>query len=579
MKKHFLIFSVLLLSFMHLHAQWTNGGTQISTTADNHHRAFTSAAPNGSYYVCWQATDTTASALSKIRVAHYDSTGSLMPGWTAGGKLTSPAGDHYAPQLITTEDGGVIVTWYGYALGNPRSYIYAQKYNASGAALWNFTNPLMVSTGTIYNHKYPIITNDKHSGAYITWVRYDSTNSASSPDIFLQHIDSIGQVAFGWNLSPVGVAVNAGQREYDPRLALTPDKNSVYVTYAQGLIGNTFLTLKKYDALNGNLSTGWSTNGVTLSPGPNVYPDINHDLWVYADNANNAVVFWVESRSSANGEIYMQQVSPAASPLLAANGILIGGNTSNGIDYLEVQQESDMDFLLAYNNLETFNDVETEKVKGNGTILWHDLANTTGGYSAYPMPVSDGNKGMFVFYKGTGSPDRLFALGVDSLGHLNTGVSWALPGPGFGVVSNNDPFEPNYDLNPIATKKGEAVVSWNRTVAGLFQVFTCDLLRNGNTCTNYPAGVEELSMQKGPILIYPNPFSDELILRILPESHLENANPLLRIYTLDGRLVQEERLHVLTETHISTAQIARGMYFYQVVDGEKIVQNGKIIRN
>src|ERR1700746_821892 len=145
MKKIFIL-SALLTGFNAM-AQWVAGGTQVSFSPDNHQRAFVSAAANKSSYIVWSATDTTSQGLSKVRLSSLDSTGALRTGWMSGGLIISQPGDFYAPQLITSEDGGVIVSWYGYPIGNSYSDIFAQKYSSAGVALWNSGSPVKISSG------------------------------------------------------------------------------------------------------------------------------------------------------------------------------------------------------------------------------------------------------------------------------------------------------------------------------------------------------------------------------------------------------------------------------------------------
>ncbi len=222
MKKLLLCISLFILFFsFKASAQWVTGGTQISFSSDEHHRPFIANTPNGGFYVTWQATDTTSNSYSKIRTSAFDSNGNLLAGWTSGGILASTTGDHYASQIITSEDGGAIVAWYGYPTGSNVSSIFVQKYSVAGIALWNSGNPVQVSAGgSGYQHKYPIIVSDKHNGVYLTWTRWDSIIDFPSQDVFLQRIDNNGHVAAGWNPSGAAVAVHAGVAEYYPHLAL-----------------------------------------------------------------------------------------------------------------------------------------------------------------------------------------------------------------------------------------------------------------------------------------------------------------------------------------------------------------------
>jgi len=312
--------------------------------------------------------------------------------------------------------------------------------------------------------------------------------------------------------------------------------------------------MNKFNASNGALAGGWNSSGLLLSSGPDVYPSINHDLWMYADNSNNAVVFWIESRVSANGECYAQQVSPTGSLLLTSSGVLLAGNNANGIDYLEVKQESDMNFLIAYNNLNTFNDVATMKVKPNATIIWNDTANTHGGYSAYPYPAPDGNKGMYVFYVNTNTY-TLYALGLDSTGTLY--ATWALPGVGFGKITNYDAFNPNYDQNAIGTNKGEAVVAWNKVSSGLYNVFTCNIHPDKSTCSS-PVGIENIAGPTDNYIIYPNPASSKITL-----SGTYEGDKKITIYNVLGQTMLQSSVKGF-ETILDVSTLNSGVYFISV---------------
>ncbi|HXB12828.1 MAG TPA: hypothetical protein VNZ45_12630, partial [Bacteroidia bacterium] len=197
MKRITFILSLIALRSSVCLAQWVSGGTEISFSNSNHHHGFVSAADSDHFYVTWVATDTTSNTNSSVLLGAYDGGGNIRLGWVSGGITISNKGDHYAPQLITSEDEGVIVTWYGWDSTSNYSQIYIQKYSNKGVALWNSGKPVQVSPGKGYDCQYPMLVNDKHNGAYLTWMRYDTNLSASSPDIFLQHIDSTGKVATG----------------------------------------------------------------------------------------------------------------------------------------------------------------------------------------------------------------------------------------------------------------------------------------------------------------------------------------------------------------------------------------------
>jgi type IX secretion system substrate protein len=405
-----------------------------------------------------------------------------------------------------------------------------------------------------------------YKGFYVAWTRFENTITPDSADVFLQHIDSAGNVAIGWNTNGTGVAVTKGVYEYWPKLTMTPDGNSVFVMYASGLIGATSLIINKYNTSNGNLAAGWSTNGVTVSSGPDVYISVNHDMALYSDNSNNALAIWVESVYSGNGEIYMQQISPTGALLLnGGNERYLFGDTTggdNGVDYVEVLQEKDKDLLIAYNNLVTFNDVAAMKVKPNGTILWNDSLITKGGNSAYPYPALDGNGGLYLFYVNTApTPEELYGLGIDSTGKVYKG--WSVPGSLFGTEYNYDPYDPNYDQNAVGTNRGEAIVAWNRVVGATFTIFTCNIHSDGSTCSS-PNAIDEVKVDNEDIIVYPNPSNGIFQLKI--NNYELGIRNTVEVYNLLGEKVYTQLSILNSQFAIDLSNQPAGMYFVNVKD-------------
>jgi hypothetical protein len=195
------------------------------------------------------------------------------------------------------------------------------------------------------------------------------------------------------------------------------------------------------------------------------------------------------------------------------------------------------------------------KVKPNATIIWNDTANTHGGYSAYPFPASDGNKGMYVFYVNTNSPENLYALALDSTGTMYSG--WALPGVGFGTITDYDGFNPNYDLNGVGTNKGEAVVAWNRISGGFYNIFTCNIHADKSTCSS-PSAIEEITSLQDSYTVYPNPSANTITL-----SGTYEGNKEITIYNVLGQaLVQSARQGL--EVPMDVSGLSPGMYFISV---------------
>jgi len=514
MKKFTLLAALSAFLTYNLIAQFATGGTQISYAAVNNHRSFISPVADGNYYVTWAAA--AAGNVNSVKLAAYDQRGVVLNGWSSGGKNIGPTtGNFYSPQIITSEDSGVIMVWHGSLGDSSFSRIYAQKYTESGQALWNNGNPLQITTGTNYMDENPMIISDRNNGAYIAWTRCDQALDANSGDVYMQHITAKGTVAANWNAGCAIVAATGGLQECWPQLALTPDQSAVYVSYVSGPAQATSLVINKFNTSNGLVADGWTSSGQIVSAGPNVVPQINCNVKLYTDSSNNAIVFWLEQRVTVNGEIYMQQISPAGTPLLASQGLMLAGDIASGqgVNYLQATQDADGNFSITYNNLITNNDVAAMRVQANGTVLWSDTLITNGGASANPYPVYDGTGGLYVFYVNTSTPEKLYGIALDASGKLRDG--WTLPGSSFGAVSNYDVLNPNYDIN-AAFVGGKAIVTWNRLLtSGYYEIFSCNLLSTGKQCTQCIPVIT--SLQGNVTLCH----GHELTLSVIPDPYIQ----------------------------------------------------------
>jgi hypothetical protein len=87
-----------------------------------------------------------------------------------------------------------------------------------------------------------------------------------------------------------------------------------------------------------------------------------------------------------------------------------------------------------------------------------------------------------------------------------------------------------------------------------------------------------VSAQDNPVLqnqieVTPNPFSHRLSVAL--SGHLRS--PVLYLYDLTDRLVREQVLHYGI-SEINTAELAKGMYFWQVVSAGEVVKVGKAVK-
>ncbi|MBP7497123.1 MAG: T9SS type A sorting domain-containing protein [Bacteroidales bacterium] len=575
-----LLLLLFLFSFVKSYSQWVDGGTRISTNA-HAHRPIMSLMNDGSVYITWVATYTEGH-YGDIYLNAIAADGTVKAGWPQGGIQLTFKDNQWAPVVITSEDQGAIVAWQGETEESTKLKIFIQKYSVAGTPLWNKGKALLITSSDTVNDQYPILFSDKHKGCFVTWTRFNADMDPSSTDVLLQHIDSTGNIAEGYDKDAVIVSNTTDSRAYYPRIIISNDGSSVYVMYFVGGIGKTSLYLKKFNTVDGKQDAGWDKNGLALSLGPLVWPDISKEHFLFMDNLDNVIAFWLESRMTGNGEIFMQRISPSGETKLEQWGKYISGRsaTGDGISYVEITKDEQSNFLIVNNNYENSYDLYALKKAPNGNTIWVNKSVSANGTSAYPKVVSDGRKGMYIFYKDiTGSPELLKALALDSTGALYD--AWPVQGSNFGKI-NLFPMGmvamPNLDFVVVPNIKGQAIVCWNRFMNNQFNLYACNLLSDGSNCSDRTGGMNNINARKNNIKIYPNPFNSEIKID-LPEDILnKNSCFVLRIYDITGKSVINKSFHPSISSTINTNYLNKGLFYFNLIKDDLIIDKGILVK-
>ncbi len=550
-------------------AQWTSGGLLVSDGVNDHYRSKQCPHPSGGIYTAW--LDMTVSGDEYIvKITALCPDGNIIANWPVGGINVCSAGDHYAPEVCTTSDSCVIVSWYGIIPSHSTNeHIWAQKFSADGNALWNSGNPVLISQTDTFHHKYPMLAADDNGGAYIVWNRYDLAISASSVDIMLHHVLSDGSMNTNWNNEGCAVADVIGTREYYPRHIVSNDRKKIYVLYAQGLIGGTSMRIQKVFSADGVKDALWPAQGVILSPGGNIWASIDKEQYLFIDSTDKAVAFWLESKLSANGEVYMQKIDSTGNIHLASGGVRVGGTTTDGTGYVHIIQNQNNQYFLAYNNYTVWYDITAKKIDNQGNNIWQTMYVTTDNNSAYPWIAHNDEDGIYIFYKRLSpAPTSLYAISVNSTGQISNG--WTLSGSDFGGIGTYSGFFPHRDFSVSAGTEGNAFVVWNRLDSGLYKLYACNLFQSGLNCSP-TTEIEQYNTQQ-IISVYPNPFDDYV--NFSAYDNIDNA--VVQLYDITGKLVLQSEFQ--QHNSIGTQMLNKGMYLYIVKSEHHILQKGIIMK-
>ncbi len=132
-----------------------------------------------------------------------------------------------------------------------------------------------------------------------------------------------------------------------------------------------------------------------------------------------------------------------------------------------------------------------------------------------------------------------------------------------------------YNLYTLtATTDGGVIISGTKITESLenYDTFIFKIDADGNS--SLPTEVENTSNLGKDVIVYPNPTTG--IINIQKGQQIQNAT--IEIYDLNGKLIIKKQLL----SDISTVDLANnqtGIYFYNIIIENKIIDNGKIILN
>ncbi len=183
--------------------------------------------------------------------------GVLIAGSGVGGALAADGPGFF--QMIPSDNGSVIC-FYGRDTRTATSQRYPtiQKYDATGAGLWNGGNAIVLQTSAWPIGSYPGLVSDGMGGAIVTWADSRSGNSRC----YVQRLDSSGAAAF-----PAGgtaTAITAGRLHFEPTAPVPGPEGEVYVfwSFRDSGQGTRAVHGQRFDAAGNRV---WGDDGLMLT--------------------------------------------------------------------------------------------------------------------------------------------------------------------------------------------------------------------------------------------------------------------------------------------------------------------------
>ena len=498
-----------------------------------------------------------------------------------------------APDLAASDDDRVVVFWKNSSgvPWAPTTYLYTQKFDPDGTALWDPSGVRFYDLGNMSAWTYPEIQSDGSGGALFTY--HDSPMGGFY--VWVQHVDSGGNLVFPMNgvqaslnsvdrlhMNPTltyfpssnelfvfWVEENGGQSQYgvygqkispDGSLLWTdsgrefvglggdqisfvrsgPAGNSIYVSYFESPTVTTSAVKAFNIDLNGNVN--W--NPTVLSAASLGGKD---DLLMVVNNENRAFLAWDDGRND-NGDIFAQNVNP--------DGTL--GNTGPPPEVtITLIPENPPIVVSANGGVFTFNiGVASSSVSPELIDIWTMITLPNG--SEYGPVIN--------------FQDFTLAAGASADRDRNQAVPAGAPAGAYtydaytGVYPNIVFTEDHFDFTKLTDS---------------LDVISYDSWENWGEDFSTDGGLAAVSADSYVLLAaYPNPFNAETTL----DFRLENASVIsLIVYDVQGRQAavladgyRNARTHQVT---FDAADLASGVYFARLsVENIQVTQKLLLLR-
>lgn len=267
---------------------WLATGVPVCLAAYNQDRPCIVPGVGGGAIIGWEDYRPVDGS-SDIYAQRVDASGVMM--WAENGvPVCTSVQMQQDPVAASDGSGGVFLAWndlQGLDVG-----IYVQKIDSSGAVKWS---PNGVTFYSAIEEQRLRIVSDGSGGVMVCWTDLRSGNE----DIFAQHIDEDGAVAWDPNGIPV---CNLGGDDYQPSM-ISDGAGGAIVAWTSGSI--------YAQRVAGNGSRLWPSTGVRMGTGTYV----QMDCALVGDGAGGAIVAWDD------GEIFAQRVDSDGALMWKEEGV------------------------------------------------------------------------------------------------------------------------------------------------------------------------------------------------------------------------------------------------------------------
>lgn len=284
--------------------RWGSAGLAVCTAAGDQ-RVPALAASDTFCVVAW--LDTRAGFGEQVYAQRLDRLGA--PGWTPDGVVVCTIdGDRTAPGVVDDGAGGAVLAWAEQRFTPGYVDVYAQRVDASGAALWTadgaevFANVTLITSAGM-PMPVPAIAPDGAGGLFVAYEKWDIVTNLFDIEMMCQRLDATGAPVF----TLPGAALSTAPFHSSAPVAMPDGAGGCIALWFDGR-ATQLDTFAQRIAADGQAH--WAADGVPvyLHPGVQVIPQVQ------PDGAGGTIVAWVQ-RVGENYDIFARRFDAAGTAL------------------------------------------------------------------------------------------------------------------------------------------------------------------------------------------------------------------------------------------------------------------------
>jgi hypothetical protein len=294
-------------------------------------------------------------------------------------------------QIVSDGMGGAIITWQDGR--NSDSDIYAQAIDSIGTVRWNINGIAICTSLGIQDH--PEIISDGQGGAIIVWK--DSRNGSSNPDIYVQAVDSTGEMK--WLLDGIAICTASGSQEY-PNI-ISDGQGGAVIVWNDYRTGNLDIYAQAIDSSG---MVKWTQDGVAICTTTGSGSYSQECVPIVTDELGGAIITWQDSRNGNDHDIYAQAIDNSGVLKWTQNGVAICTASRNQW-YQKIESDGQGGAVITWadqRRSESDNDIYAQAIDSNGTVKWITdgiAICTAGSYQEFPQLISNEPGSMIITWQ------------------------------------------------------------------------------------------------------------------------------------------------------------------------------------